>query len=111
MTFFAQRSHELLGSWRWSEWHYYSWRNRVSTTDATVGVYIDETPLTGLAVIQAAAVTDLKFVDMERVEVLRGPQGTLYGDGSIAGTVRVIPNAPDQPLSQARLLELFVDGR
>ncbi len=66
-------------------------------TDATVGVYIDETPLTGLGSSSpgSGGNPDLKFVDMERVEVLRGPQGTLYGDGSIAGTVRVIPNAPD----------------
>jgi len=65
-------------------------------TDATVGVYIDETPLTGLGSSSpgSGGNPDLKFVDMERVEVLRGPQGTLYGDGSIAGTVRVIPNAP-----------------
>tara|TARA_B100001063_G_scaffold77450_1_gene71889 strand:+ start:193 stop:2454 length:2262 start_codon:yes stop_codon:yes gene_type:complete len=66
-------------------------------TDATVGVYIDETPLTGLGSSSpgSGGNPDLKFVDMERIEVLRGPQGTLYGDGSIAGTVRVIPNAPD----------------
>jgi len=66
-------------------------------TDATVGVYIDETPLTGLGSASpgSGGNPDLKFVDMQRIEVLRGPQGTLYGDGSIAGTVRAIPNLPD----------------
>jgi len=66
-------------------------------SDATVGVYIDETPLTGLGSASpgSGGNPDLKYVDMERIEVLRGPQGTLYGDGSIAGTVRVIPNAPN----------------
>lgn len=66
-------------------------------TDATVGVYIDETPLTGLGSSSpgSGGNPDLKFVDMQRIEVLRGPQGTLYGDGSISGTVRAIPNAPD----------------
>jgi len=66
-------------------------------SDVTVGVYIDETPLTGLGSSSpgSGGNPDLKFVDMQQVEVLRGPQGTLYGDGSIAGTVRAIPNAPD----------------
>ncbi len=62
--------------------------------DIAVGVYIDETPVTGMGSL-AGGNPDLKYVDMQRIEVLRGPQGTLYGDGSIAGTVRVIPNAPD----------------
>ena len=66
-------------------------------TDATVGVYVGETPLTGLGSASpgSGGNPDLKYVDMKRIEVLRGPQGTLYGDGSIAGTVRVIPNEPD----------------
>lgn len=63
-------------------------------TDVTVGVYIDETPVTGLG-DYGGGNPDLKYIDMQRVEVLRGPQGTLYGDGSIAGTVRAIPNQPD----------------
>lgn len=66
-------------------------------TDTTVGVYVGETPLTGLGSASpgSGGNPDLKYVDMQRIEVLRGPQGTLYGDGSIAGTVRAIPNEPD----------------
>ena len=60
---------------------------------ATVGVYLGETPLTGLGFRNRSA--DIRMVDIRRVEVLRGPQGTLYGAASMGGTVRNIPNAPD----------------
>ncbi|MDP3749554.1 MAG: TonB-dependent receptor [Phenylobacterium sp.] len=53
----------------------------------TVGVYIDDTPVPGDL--------DPKISDVERIEVLRGPQGTLYGSGSMGGTVRIITRAPD----------------
>ena len=58
----------------------------------TVGVYLGETPLSTIGVIGAS---DIKLIDMERVEVLRGPQGTLYGSSSLSGTVRNIPNSPN----------------
>ena len=50
-----------------------------------VSTYVDETPL----------FANLKMTDIARVEVLRGPQGTLYGSGSVGGTVRMIHNEPD----------------
>jgi len=62
------------------------------------GIYFGETPVTGLNLPingGGSGSGDIKMVDIERVEVLRGPQGTLYGAGSMGGTVRVIPNAPN----------------
>jgi iron complex outermembrane receptor protein len=61
----------------------------------TVGFYLDEIPLSPPAVSQSGKVViDPNLYDIERVEVLRGPQGTLYGSGSMGGTVRVLTNEP-----------------
>ncbi len=54
--------------------------------EATVGFYIDEAPL---------PFTEPKIFDVNRVEVLRGPQGTLFGASSMGGTIRVITNSPN----------------
>jgi iron complex outermembrane receptor protein len=58
---------------------------------ATVGIYYDETPLT---TVNAGLDPSVKLLDLERVEVLRGPQATLYGEGSMGGTIRYIPASP-----------------
>src|ERR1700678_3697355 len=61
----------------------------------TVGFYLDEIPLSPPAVSQSGKVViDPDLYDVQRVEVLRGPQGTLYGSGSMGGTVRVLTNEP-----------------
>ena len=56
----------------------------------SVGIYLDEQPIT---TIQGAL--DVHLYDIERVEALAGPQGTLYGASSQAGTIRIITNKPD----------------
>ncbi|MBW2369027.1 MAG: TonB-dependent receptor [Deltaproteobacteria bacterium] len=58
---------------------------------AAVGYYLDEVPISSIS----NAMPGIAMWDMERIEVLRGPQGTLFGEGSMAGTIRVITNKPD----------------
>lgn len=56
----------------------------------SVGTYLDETPVTTIS-----GVLDVHMYDIQRVEGLAGPQGTLYGASSLAGTLRIITNKPD----------------
>ena len=58
---------------------------------ALVGVYLDEAPLSLTGFDQL----DSRVLDLQRVEVLKGPQGTLYGQGAVAGAVRYITNPTD----------------
>jgi len=63
---------------------------------ATVGFYLDDIPLTGPASAQNGhVVIDPDLYDLNRIEILRGPQGTLFGSGSMGGTVRLITNQPN----------------
>ena len=53
-------------------------------------IYLDEQPIT-----QSSNAVDVRLVDIERVEILSGPQGTLYGSSSQSGTLRIVTNKPD----------------
>ena len=63
---------------------------QATTSQPSVGVYLDEQPIT---TIQGNL--DIHMYDIARVEALAGPQGTLYGASSQAGTIRIITNKPD----------------
>ena len=69
--------------------------NSSGGNSSMVGFYIDETPLSSPAWAEIGRVVlDPNLYDLARVEVLRGPQGTLYGSSSMGGTVKLIPSAP-----------------
>jgi iron complex outermembrane recepter protein len=61
-----------------------------SASQPTVGTYLDEQPITTID-----GTPDIHIYDIARIEVLEGPQGTLYGASSEAGTIRIITNKPD----------------
>ena len=67
------------------------------SSGATVATYIDEVPLGSSGIYQAATafMLDLLPYDLSRVEVLRGPQGTLYGAGAIGGLLKYVTREPD----------------
>ena len=62
-----------------------------------VGVYLDDTPIA-----ISLFTPDLDLYDVRRVETLRGPQGTLFGSGSIGGTVRYVTNKPQLGVKDVR---------
>lgn len=62
----------------------------VGPTQATVGQYWGNSRIT-----YSAPDPSLRLYDVQRIEVLEGPQGTLYGAGSLGGVLRVVPHAPD----------------
>jgi len=67
-----------------------------STGDSTTGVYYGEAVISGSNSDDGGGFeSDIRLYDMDRVEVLRGPQGTLYGASSMSGTIRFIPKSPD----------------
>ena len=65
------------------------YRTSDTSDRSLVAVYLDDTPIS----VQGQT-PDLRVYDLDRVEILRGPQGTLYGDSSMAGTVRYITAKP-----------------
>ncbi|MCC2979459.1 TonB-dependent receptor [Sphingomonas sp. IC4-52] len=73
-------------------------RNLYASGEPLVGLYYDETPITGTSGVSNDAggtQPGIRLFDVERAEVLRGPQGTLYGASSMGGTIRLIFNKPD----------------
>ena len=64
--------------------------NSYASPEATTALYLDEQPLTA-----GSLTPDLHVYDIERVEVLMGPQGTLYGSSSTSGNIKIITKKPD----------------
>ncbi|MEH6758878.1 MAG: TonB-dependent receptor [Parasphingorhabdus sp.] len=62
----------------------------IGTTQSTIGLYMDETRLS-----YSGSNPDLRTYDQSRVEVLEGPQGTLFGAGTIGGIIKIVTNKPE----------------
>jgi iron complex outermembrane recepter protein len=66
-------------------------------TAATVAVYVDDTPIT-----VGTNSPDLKIFDVDRIEVLRGPQGTLFGSSAMGGAIRYVSPTPPYSIANGR---------
>ncbi|USI77956.1 MULTISPECIES: TonB-dependent receptor [unclassified Sphingopyxis] len=75
---------------------------------SSVAIYIDELPV---STIGNTTVVDPNLFDVERVEFLRGPQGTLFGSGSLSGAMRILQKTPDlNDFDVSALVDLGLTG-
>jgi len=75
-----------------------------SNGDSTTGIYYGEAVISGSNANDGGGFnSDIRLYDLDHVEVLRGPQGTLYGASSMSGTIRFIPKAPNLTEQQGYL--------
>ncbi len=75
---------------------------------SSVAIYIDELPV---STIGNTTVVDPNLFDVERVEFLRGPQGTLFGSGSLSGAMRILQKSPDlNDFDTAALVDFGLTG-
>lgn len=79
--------------------------NNQGFTQAPTGVYIEDVPFTDPFAF--VSVPDLAPFDLERVEVLRGPQGALYGSSSLGGAIRYLLNKPNTRQTEGSVLASF----
>jgi iron complex outermembrane receptor protein len=76
----------------------YALRGLQAPGEPEVALYYDEIPISGLpgpSLDTGNTQLDLKLFDVDRIEVLRGPEGTLYGNGSMGGALRILSRRPD----------------
>ena len=69
---------------------------------STTGIYLDDVPLSDLNSYETGE-AEPRFFDISRVEVLRGPQGTIYGASSMGGTIHFVSNRPDVDADSVRI--------
>lgn len=79
------------------------------STAQTTGIYLDDMPFADLFV--PLSLPDLNPFDLERVEILKGPQGTLFGSGALAGAVRYITQKPNHGVWEGKLLGTVMQTR
>jgi iron complex outermembrane receptor protein len=75
----------------------YALRGLQSAGEPEVALYYDDIPISGIpggSLDTGDSQPDIKLWDVERIEVLQGPQGTLYGNGSMGGAIRIISKRP-----------------
>jgi outer membrane receptor protein involved in Fe transport len=76
-------------------------------TIPTVGMYIDDVPFGTSTAYAFPVALDMGLLDLNRVEILRGPQGTLYGASTMGGLIKYVTNDPDPTRFSGRAMASF----
>lgn len=71
--------------------------NGITAPSSTVGLYLDD-----ISISDTSNLPDISSYDLQRIEILRGPQGTLYGEGAMGGAIKMVPNEPKLNQFEAR---------